>query len=859
MEEERGQMGVMGWRRLSSRWTWIVVVVVAVSFAYPVGAANAAGDANRAECAAPTESSPGFRSYLPDCRAYELVSPPYKEGGRPQWDPAAISAAGENIVMGIAAATGGVENNVYDPNRVGDVGVYHLLRTSTGWRYMALTPPATRYDRSALLAVSAGSTLGATLWGAQTSNAVYHKEDIYMQGEPGGELARVGRGELPALANVELATKEELTLVGASSDLTRSVFSVKNETGTVGGHADLWPGDTTQSGALSLYEYVYGGRERSEPLLVGVKNNGPLLRNTDAQLISNCGTELGAAKGASVYNAVSEDGETIFFTARKCGLSPAVDELYARLGASQTVAISEPSSVDCGTCNTTTGVQNAGFAGASENGEKVFFTTEQELLPGQTTNNLYEYDFDGQAGNKVTLVSTGSIKPEVQGVVRISEDGSRVYFVANGDLLSQAAREALEAAGRPVPQAGADNLYVYEPDSAHAGSSHVVFVATLLTETEETALKGEEGAEASVVAERAEQAEFGAFYEALGKGASFEEAFARAIEAIENAERTLPGTLGSSGTLGEDLRVWSAEDERPAQATSDGRFLVFLSSANLLEEGLPEGLAKVPQLFEYDAEGGSTKEGALTRLSIGQGGVYDRNGDVNTFHDAAQIPVQSFTGVDLPTAAQSHLALSSDGSTVFFTSAAPLTPAAVSGAPNVFEYRASDVYMVSDGSDSSNTGIGTSSVTLLGTNATGTDVFFTTADSLVPQSGDTQQALYDAREQGGFLAPTLTPGCLGETCRGASSPVVGPLPASGSASQGAGDNLAPPVASKPKPLTRAQKLVKALKACARLAKKKRSACRARAQRLYGKRSTAGKARRSGLNARTQRHGNGRSM
>lgn len=62
-------IGVFGW----------VLVVLVVAAAAP-SAALSAGDANRAVCPAETESSPGFRSYMPDCRAFELVTPPYKEG-----------------------------------------------------------------------------------------------------------------------------------------------------------------------------------------------------------------------------------------------------------------------------------------------------------------------------------------------------------------------------------------------------------------------------------------------------------------------------------------------------------------------------------------------------------------------------------------------------------------------------------------------------------------------------------------------------------------------------------------------------------------------------------------------------------
>jgi hypothetical protein len=226
---------------------------------------------------------------------------------------------------------------------------------------------------------------------------------------------------------------------------------------------------------------------------------------------------------------------------------------------------------------------------------------------------------------------------------------------------------------------------------------------------------------------------------------------------------------------------------------------------------------------------------------------------VGTFREAAHIPRQSFVTRDLPTAASFGAALSGDGASVFFTSAARLAPQAVSGDTNVYEYREGNVYLVSDGHDASLYS-NSPTVNLFGIDPSGSDAFFVTADPLVPEDGETQEALYDAREAGGFPAPLVSPGCTGETCRGAAgAPPQLQLP--GSASQAGGGNLPPPVEPKPaakstpKPLTRAQKLAKALEACGKdKKKKKRASCKAQARKRYGTKSKAARSSRTSKNS-----------
>lgn len=824
-------------RRLVAARVVAVLVATWSATACCADGAAAAGDANRAACAAASEAASGYRAYLPDCRAYELVSPPYREGGVPLDGPAGIAAEGDQLLVGFGGATAGTGNESYDPNRGGDLAVYRLRRSSSGWQDVALNPAAVPFERSVLLAIGQEGEDGNTLWGAQAEGPA-HKEDLYLE-LAGGELREVGPGVVSALDERPILESEELTPVGASRDLRHSLYTVVSATS-----GDLWPGDATAAGDPSLYEYDYRGIASAEPTLVGVSNQAALDGsphvNEGADLLSRCGTELGSGElasggGGSAYNAVSEDGETVFFTADACPGGPAVDELYARVGGSRTVAISEPAKSDCEQCDTVGEPGNARFVGASADGHEVFFTTEQPLLPGHGGMNLYAYDFTAPPASpadpsgRISLL-TPTANPEVQGVVRISEDGSHVYFVAKGAL-------APANAEGEVPQAGADNLYVHEPDPGRPGQSRVAFVATLLTPAEEAEAASErEAIEAQALARAVE------FWEARCPPAFTNFSCLEEVEATILLEESTLGYFDIADTLAEDRDVWAQADERPAQATPDGHFLVFDSSAKLTADDP----SHVPQLFEYDSLGGPHGEGSLARISIGQDASYDEDGDARSFSEAAQMPWPAFAHTDLPSAARFGLAVSDDGARVFFTSAAPLTPLAVSGQPSVFEYSEGNVYLVSDGRDASTTAGGVPGVQMYGTVPSGRDVFFTTADQLVAQAADTQQALYDAREEGGFPAPTLAPGCLGETCRGASGETpqtsapasVGQQPSPTVAgSSGAALGAAPRRA--PSPPNHAalgnERLARALRACVRLPRRHRRHCRAVARRRYGRR------------------------
>ncbi len=206
-----------------------------------------------------------------------------------------------------------------------------------------------------------------------------------------------------------------------------------------------------------------------------------------------------------------------------------------------------------------------------------------------------------------------------------------------------------------------------------------------------------------------------------------------------------------------------------------------------------------------------------------------------------------------------------DEGRLYFNSPDELVPAASNGKENVYEYEPSGI-----GSCESSSGgcvallsSGTSSNESAFIEATpgGNDVFFVTAARLSPQDTDTAFDIYDARvctPSSPCLAPPAPapPGCsAADACRPASGPVQAPIGPGGTAMFSGPGNVAQQPAklgvkgaqASSKPLTRAQKLAKAIKACRRQhrhSKSKRKACEAHARKLYGPKAKAKKAVRA---------------
>jgi hypothetical protein len=721
---------------------------------------------------------------LPDNRAYEMVTPPFKSYGN------LILGRGPSLATASISAISSSGSSVLEESVpfLGTAGVpadeqitgtfYALERGVSGWAPSALTSAASVFPISHE-ELASPANVAEGLWAAATPSQSVYAEDFYLR-EADGTFVNIGpiappsettgppHNANPKTAGVSSTYGERI--VGASADLADVVFQMDSPSGpSVRGF--LWPGDGTIFGERpSLYEYVgtgHSGEGGDVPALVGIDNNG--------QQISQCGTGLGGNVSReptreipSAHNGISAAGSTVVFNAQaggceeggETGAGPAANGLYARIGrpgATQTtVNVAAASASECATstsCNVTSPVT---YVGAAADGSKVFFTTEQALLPSDqdTSNDIYECELPGDSGATPTAVGVVNACPDlkavsvtgtssganVQSVVAVSKEGSRVYFTAAGVLTSEP--DLSLPSGHQVATEGEYNLYVWEAPSAEHPTGHIAFIATL-----------------------------------------------------------------------------SGPSPTEAQATPDGCYLVFATTADLTTDDK----STVAQVFRYDAQ---TEE--LVRVSVGQDGF---NNDGNTYSNPATLADNEY---GRPNPGLGRLTVSEDGSYVVFQSNDALTPQVQGGLQNVYEWHDGNVYLISDGADSSGSN---RNVGLLGIDASGANIFFTTDERLVAQDTDEDVDIYDARINGGFPEPEPAPSCSGEACQGAlSTPLASPL--LGSTSAPAIGNVSPsvnkPVTPRPKPLTRAQKLSKAVKVCRRDKRaKERKACEAEARARYG--------------------------
>jgi hypothetical protein len=669
-------------------------------------------------------------------RAYEMVSPPFK-GGFGATLIEGVREDGNGVVYyspgAFAGASAGFSEGL-------DAARYVATRAAAGWSSTPLVPPGA-LSNVVIGDADFGPSLSQELVQLQLENVedpsqAANRIQFFVHAV---DSPNISADWAPFGPIMQLLNKESFGAHydGASSDFCHLTFGIQSAAPLIAG-----AGQHAQ-----LYELVGPCQGEATTLrLVAVNNHQKVF---SPECSSELGSQFAQENGLSSFNAIAAEGSEIFFTT--CIANSEFDsQLFVRLDGTRTLEISKPlvpktpaeacgkSEIPCKGAETRAG---ATFAGSSEDGSRVFFTSHAPLTgEGEdTSGNVYlatigcpegepECAVAGRTVTSLTRVSRTIDKAEaagVQGVVRVAPDGSRAYFVARGVL-----SEGANGQGA-TPVRGADNLYVYERDE-HDPAGHVAFVAELCS-----------GREISGEAE----------------------------------DIHCPNTAS-------DISLWFETGFSPEAQTAgaDGRFLVFASYGQLTADDTDS----TKDVYRYDAE-----TGALERVSVGEEG-FDQNGNDSRF-DATILAGHRGGSVAFQHELNSR-AISEDGSRIVFTTSEPLSPQAVNGLSNLYEWHqrpegtGGEVSLISSGS-------GGEPVTDGVISPSGQDVFFATSQALVPQDTDELSDVYDARTGGGFPeAPAPRQQCSSDACQG---PLTNPAPllVPGSVSQAPGENLPPPASS----------------------------------------------------------------
>jgi len=626
-----------------------------------------------------TEQGPAALA-LPDCRAYELVTPgstPFVNSTNEEVEGARASLTGDGLAFYTRYPATSAERSGFR---------YLATRGASGWSAEDVAPqdsPPSSILFNCEQALDFSPDLSKNIlsdgWNpAEEGKPGYcsESEEVLAPGAPrgyGNLYLQDGPGAPYSLINLPLDgfPAANALLEDYTEDFSRVLFAEAahlTPEAPPGDNLYLW-----SDGALHLVPFL----PNKEPVS-GTLASGTSLPSGASDV------QFGLAP---ITHAMSPDGESIFFYAN--------DNLYLRRNATQpptasgACSIAEPTNactVQIDRKQGGTGESGSGlFWYASKDGSRVFFTDESKLTGDSQAASgkpdLYEYEVS--TGFLRDRTHTGPLEsPNARGFSGASEDGDYLYFVAKGKL-SGSGRNSKEAEA----QSFSPNLYLL-----HNGA--VSFIATLDGES--------------------------------------------------------------------DQLIWQEQSETPNRGklttavSPSGRYFAFTTALSLTEfdnapadpEDCSESACK--ELFLFDAQ---SKQ--LTCVSCDSAGG-PPTGDTKlpgpTFFSGKSVGRLGYLAREV-----------FDNGRVLFTTPNALTLADANGVPDVYQYFDGKLKLISSGS-----AVGGSA--FLDASPSGSDVFFTTPQSLVGSDTDNAISIYDARVGGGFPEPPPPPSpCEAESCRGGAS------------------------------------------------------------------------------------------
>jgi hypothetical protein len=369
----------------------------------------------------------GYARALPDCRAYEQVSPVEKNLTDAAGEPGLVQASltGEQVsyfsILPFPSERSGLDAANYLGSRAGE-----------GWSTQGLQPPlsvkstALLYGLTEDLSKAFLQVSGTVLAPGGTPEGF----DAYLRDNGTGSYRLVAPGPLRNGSNY----------AGATPDGSHILFESRER---------LLPAATP--GVTNLYAWDPGKAAGEQLSLADVLPDGTVPAQGSVAGPGGPAIESGSLPGGATTKfytdrAISTDGSRVFFTDLGTG------QIYVRKNGLSTLELSASQGI---------GPKPEYWRAATPDGRFAFFTSEAKLTNGATASpehaDLYRFDVDH--AELIDLSTQASAGAAVLGTVGVSTDGSYVYFVATSVL----------AAGG---NAGSPNLYEW-----HNGT--ILYIATL--------------------------------------------------------------------------------------------------------------------------------------------------------------------------------------------------------------------------------------------------------------------------------------------------------------------------------------------------------------------------------------------
>jgi NHL repeat-containing protein len=662
--------------------------------------------------------------FLPDCRAYEMVSPPDKN-----LNSVIGGLAGRTVGVSLDGDSVGFCPGATFGEPAGQMGLlcapYLSRRSSGGW---TTSDPFPLFCRNNIDGVAESPGTIFALLSPDFSRAAVSKPEQPSCGIPSLDPAA------PALAanlyREDFTTDPfEFELLAPRKAWSEEPFEFNTE--ALGGSDDFShivyisrynqtdPPDSPPSGVFhKLYEWrELGERGCAEAggcltLVSKAPSGEPFI--TPSSYPSTRG--INQANEAGPNRAVSSDGERIYFqnptessNFRQSGCTTSC-ELYMREGGTTT---HEVSASEC-TSSCGSGSSADLFRDATPAGDKAIFISCAKLtdvsaphvvcgsdtgaaLGAAPGSKLYRWDRDGTSGHHLVDLSVDSepidgAQPNAVGLIGSSTDMETVFFVADGQLV----------AGEPAAP-NRPKIYRWR---WNAGAPILDYLGAL------------------------------------------------------------PAVSGGSS----EVRAWLLEEDA---VTSNGKYLLITTAARL---NPAEDRDFDTDVFRWDEMGG-------WRCVSCQGPGAPSAGNSAPGDGVVGLSYNFGLRRELGGGAREH-AMTDDGR-VFFETPDALVQADINGDAGCEEeknsggslYPCEDVYEWNDGTVSLiTTGNGGEVVHFIGTTPSGNAAFFYTASRLVGWDTDNSFDIYAARTDGGFPEPPPRPAaCEGESCRAAATgPSGGP-------------------------------------------------------------------------------------